>query len=282
MEHYRWQVLHSQVSQAAFKAGVDPADRARLTAQASANKKDSKADKARQAANVAVSEVLASGNAPDLTQYKDTSKIHSTEVVKIAADAGFQTTNSTGAREFLEKTAAAQETKAILDSGDSGAIALHTGDRGDLKAELRNLGVRYKKDDSSTKLKAALTRARAAQAAPPPPVQAPPPPPQSVAQAAPTPPPQPAAPAIDWAARAAETAARAEAAQAQAAATAARVAAAQAPVIQTQTAPPDLTNTTISANTQALLNQPGVPKITWDPFNWANNPNNPASPTYRG
>ena len=64
----------SQVSQAAFKAGVDPADRARLTAQASANKKDSKADKARQAANVAVSEVLASGNAPDLTQYKDTSR----------------------------------------------------------------------------------------------------------------------------------------------------------------------------------------------------------------
>ena len=113
-------------------------------------------------------------------------------------------------------------------------------------------------------------------------MQAPPPPPQPVAQAAPTPPPQPAAPAIDWAARAAETAARAEAAQAQAAATAARVAAAQAPVIQTQTAPPDLTNTTISANTQALLNQPGVPKITWDPFNWANNPNNPASPTYRG
>ena len=236
-----------QINTAARAADLSGADTAALIATGLANKSDSKADKARQAANVAVSEVLNSGNAPDLTQYKDVSDIHSTEVIKIAAENGFQTTNSTGAREFLEKAAAAQETKAILDSGDSGAIALHTGDRGDLKSELRKLGVSYKKDDSSTKLKSKLEAARAAVPAPPP-VQTPPPP-QPVAQAspvqaAPTPPPQPVA----------------------------QVTPAPAPVAPT----PAPTPAPVLTPPPAVITEPAAAAAA-DPFDWANNPNNPAN-----
>ena len=229
----------SQASQAAFKAGVDPADRARITAQAQASQGESKLDKERRAGDEALSEVLNSGSAPDFTQFKDTNKIHATDAIQIAANAGFQTNNSTAAREFIKKGAEAQETKAILDSGDSGAIALHTGDRGDLKTELRKLGASYKKDDSSTKLKSRLEAARAAQPAPPPIA----PPPQPVAQAspvqaAPTPPPQPVA-----------------------------------QVTPAPTPAPTPTPTPPPADLPA-------PAPVADPFDWANNPNNPASPTH--
>ena len=136
---------------------------------------------------------------------------------------------------------------------DPNLKAIVTRDRGDLKTQLREAGISYKKDDSTSSLISKLEKANpqledryikdnygrvvgagAADVAPPPP------PPQPVAQAAPTPayvaptpPPQPVAQVTP--------------------------APAPAPVV---TPPP------------AVLPPAPVPA---DPFDWANNPNNPAN-----
>ena len=242
----------SQVSQAAHKAGLSAADRAKLTAQASASQKDSAADKARAA---------------------EAQRIEKENADKVFADIGPQGNNLSGEdaqaklKELTGKNVDKKDAKDALDNlynkgrqvaneqiDDPALKAIVTRDRGDLKTQLREAGISYKKDDSTSKLISKLENANpqledryikdnygrvvgagAADVAPPPP------PPQPVAQAAPapvyvapTPPPQPVA----------------------------QVTPAPTPAPAPVVAPPP-----------AVL----PPAPVADPFDWANNPNNPAN-----